>query len=154
MLPGEGNQRRIYTDGLGLRKNQRRRTDRAVTCPDLFWDSHYLLPGRMLRLNAILSGRRRLGVPWLFQHHRCPVWYFAGRGEQLSLADLENRPGLGTRVVEDKGLMNDTHELPGVREASRVSTTNVRVGHIVPALGYAFADSLNAPLRIIQTNEE
>lgn len=50
--------------------------------------------------------------------------------------------------------MNDRHQLAGIGEASRVSATNVRIGHIVPALGYALADSLNAPLRIIQTNVE
>ncbi len=92
--------------------------------------------------------------PWLFEQPRRPGWYFVGGVQQLSLAHLENRPGLGTRVVEDKGLMNDRHELASIREASRVSSTNVRIGHIVPALGDAFADSLKAPLRIIQTNEE
>jgi hypothetical protein len=91
-------------------------------------------------------------LPSLFQQCRRPGWYFVGGVQQLSPAHLENRPGLGTRVVEDKGLMNDRHELAGTREASRVSAANVSIGHIVPALGYALADSLNAPLRIVQTN--
>jgi hypothetical protein len=90
--------------------------------------------------------------PSLFQQCRRPGWYFVGGVQQSSPAHLENRPGLGTRVVEDKGLMNDRHELAGIPGASRVSAANVSIGHIVPALGYALADSLNAPLRIVQTN--
>ena len=74
--------------------------------------------------------------------------------QQLSLAHFENRPGLGARVVEDKGLVNDWHQPACIGEASRVSATNVHIGHIVPALGYALADSLNASLRIVQTNVE
>ena len=50
--------------------------------------------------------------------------------------------------------MNDRHQLARIGEASGVSATDVRIGHVVPALGYALADTLNAALRIVQTNIE
>ena len=44
-----------------------------------------------------------LVAPRLFRQCRRPGWYFVAGSQQLSLAHLKNRPGLGTRVVEDKG---------------------------------------------------
>lgn len=74
--------------------------------------------------------------------------------EQSSRAHLENRLGLGPRVIKDQCLMHDLQYLAGIREAPCVSSTYVRIGDIMPALSYALADSLDAPLRIIHANIE
>jgi hypothetical protein len=42
----------------------------------------------------------------------------------------------------------------GIRKAPRVSATHVHIGYIVPILGDPFANSLDAPLRIIEANVE
>lgn len=76
-----------------------------------------------------------LRAPWLFQQLRRSDWYFIGRVQQLSLADLENRLGLNARVVEDKGLMNDRHELPAFERLRvyrrREGSFKCRSNHVV-----------------------
>jgi hypothetical protein len=105
-------------------------------------------------INAAYSRFSFVQASDLFQQSPRPVWDFVGGIKHVSLAHLENRSGLGTRVIEDQCLMHDLQYVTGIREAPSVSSTYVRIGHIVPALGHALPDSLDAPLRIIQANIE
>ena len=72
----------------------------------------------------------------------------------MSIAHLENRSGFGTRVIEDECLMHDLQYVAGIRETPCIAPTYVRIGHVVPALSNALADSLDAPFRINHANIE
>jgi len=87
----------------------------------------------------------RLQIGLSDRHHRNP---------QSPFAYLENRSGLSARVIKDESLVHDPQYLACVCEAASVSAAYIRIGHVVPALGYPLADSLDAPLRVIQTNIE
>jgi hypothetical protein len=118
--------------------------------------------GHEVRLGEIISpdGYRQTPLPWLsflkasrpFPATLPPTQEFHRPYKEVALCASRKPVWAQRPSCQRRSLMHDPQYLARICKAARVSATHVQIGHVVPAPGDPLADSLDAPLRVIQAD--